>query len=122
MKVRLLLPLVVLLLTVQVFAQAPTGTVTFDYPNVGSVPATVQAYTAMLYVNGIPFVVNDTCVAAPAPAVVTCSGALPDVSAALPPTGPNQFLIRMKDGILEGPASPPLTLTRPSATSTPRIQ
>jgi len=117
---RLLLVLVFLSVAVPVRAQA--ATVVFDYPVAGSLPTTVQGWTATLYVNNVPFVVNDICTPQPAPTIVTCTATLPDVSSALAVTGPNQFIMRLKDGILEGPNSVPLVLSRPSATSAPRIQ
>lgn len=123
----LLACVVVFLVAAPLVALAQTGTVAFDYsvpaPGVTPAPAVVTGYTARLYVNGVAFIVNDTCVAAPAPAVTTCTGPLPNISTALATVGPNQFLVSLQDGILEGPKSAvPLSLTAPSAPSTPRIQ
>lgn len=118
---KLFLTLIILLFAATV--QAQTATVTYDYSAAGAVPSVVQGYGATLYVNGVAFTMNDTCVATPAPALITCTANLPNISTALVPVGPNQFQVSMKDGILEGPKSViPLVLTAPLAPSTPRIQ
>lgn len=111
------------LMAAPMVAHAQAATVSFDYSVAASVPATVQGWTARLYVNGVAFTLADTCVAVAAPIIVTCNAALPNISTALPPTGPSQFQVSLQDGILEGPKSVvPLVLSAPSAPSTPRIQ
>lgn len=114
------------LVAAPIVAQAQAATVAFDYsvpaPAVTPSPAVVTGYVAQLYVNGVAFVLTDTCVAVAAPAVITCTATLPNISSALAVTGPNQFQVSLKDGILEGPKSVvPLVLVTPSAPSTPRI-
>ena len=105
-------------------AQAQSATVTFD-TSANTPVATVQNYTATLYVNGTPFPLTDTCVLVTGvtPNVVRCTAQLPDVSSALTTSGNQNFEVTLKDVILEGAkSSPPFVLARPNVTTNLRIQ
>jgi hypothetical protein len=93
----------------------------FDFPvSAGAAPATVQGWTARLYVNGTAFVLNDTCVVVGAQ--ITCTAPLPNITAALTLSGPQTFTASLADSIMESAVSVPLVLVRPSAPTAPRIQ
>lgn len=106
-----------------VFAQA--ATVTFTYA--ATTPAaTVQAYTATLYVNNVAIPLNDTCVLTTTvtPNVNTCTATVPmaTINAALTSSGPQTFEADLADGILVSPRSVPFVQTRPSAPSAPALR
>lgn len=102
---------------------AQAAQVIFDYPNT-SPAATVQGWTATLYVNGTPFVLTDTCVlTTAAPIVVRCTATFPNVTSALTPSGVQNFEVTLMDVVLESAkSSPPFVLTRPSVVTNLRIQ
>jgi glucose-6-phosphate dehydrogenase assembly protein OpcA len=102
----------------QVVEQA--ATVTFTYA--ATTPAaTVQGWTATMYVNNTPIVLTDTCVLTTTvtPNVNTCTATVPmtAINPALTTTGPQTFEGTLADGILESARSVPFVLTRPSAPS-----
>lgn len=89
----------------------------------GVIPlSVVQAWTPVLYVNGIRFPRPSHACTQSAPTTVTCSFVLPDISMALTPTGPQTFEVSAVDLVLgEGPKSAPLERIRPGAPSPPRF-
>lgn len=105
-------------------ARAQAANVIFDYPSPGPLASVIQGWTATLYVNAIPFVLNDTCVLVTTvtPNVVRCTAPLPVITTALTPTGPQNFEVTVMDVVLESPKSVPFVLTRPSVTTNLRIQ
>jgi len=107
-------------------ANAQAATVIYDFtPTPLPAPSVVQGWTASLFVNGVRFALTDTCVTTTvAPIVVRCTATLPNISAALTPTGPQTFEVAWYDTIpeLESAKSSPFVLVRPSAPATLRIQ
>lgn len=100
-------------------AQA-ASTVLFDAAP-GTSAATANGWTSALYVNGTRFALVHQCSAVAA--VVTCSALMPDITAALTPSGPQSFQIAFVDGVLgEGPKSAPFTRDRPAAPISGRFQ
>lgn len=92
---------------------AQTPTVTYDI----APPATLaeaSGWTAVLYVNNIPFQSAHAC--ALAATVITCSFPLPNIASALTPSGPQVFEVALKDAVVgEGLRSSPLVRNRPGA-------
>lgn len=123
MKLKKILTFLAALSLYATVVQAQAATVIFNYPNTVSA-AVVQGYTATLYVNGTPFVLTDVCVLVTTvtPNVVQCTAPLPNVTAALTASGPQNFDVTLADVILEGAHSVPFVLARPSVTSNLRIQ
>lgn len=117
---KLSLVLTLMLLCPAVALRAQTGPqIAFDAPS-GVTPAQGNLWTSVLYVNGTPFPMVHTCVAAGP--LTTCTAPLPNISSALTATGPQTFTVSFKDVVLgEGPQSGPLVRLRPSAPSIPRI-
>lgn len=123
MKVLILSVVVVLALASPVFAQAATAI--YTYP--ATTPAaTVQGYTAVLYVNNVAISLTDTCVLTTTvtPNVNTCTAtvSMSAITAALTASGQQTFEVTLADGILESARSVPFVLTRPSVPSSVRIQ
>jgi hypothetical protein len=107
-------------------AKAQAAQVIYDF-NIAPLPpaSQVQAWTASLFVNGTRFPLADTCVLTTvAPIVIRCTATLPNISAALTPSGTQTFEVAWYDTIpeMESAKSSPLVLVRPSAPSTLRIQ
>jgi len=110
--------LVVTILFYASVAQAQAASVVYDYTLVqGGVTVTVaqvQAWKAELLVNGTPFVLAPVCVANGL--VATCTAPLPNITAALTPSGNQTFTARLSDTVLGvGPLSLPLVKILPSA-------
>jgi hypothetical protein len=120
---RLILVVALLALAAPVYAQAATVTYTYS---AATPAATVQGWTATLYVNNVAIPLADTCVLTTTvtPNVNTCTATVTNaaITAALTATGPQTFEGTLADGILESARSVPFVLTRPSAPSSIRIQ
>lgn len=111
-------------------AQAQTATVIYDYAlTQGTTTVTVpqvQAWTATLFVNATSFPLPGvTCVqSGVAPNLnATCTAPLPNITAALTPSGNQSFSALLTDSLLgASPQSLPLVKVRPNAPSLRSIQ
>lgn len=102
-------------------ARAQAATVLYDAPT-GTTLAQANSWAGTLYVNNQAFQLTQTCTQAGV-GVVTCSAPLPNVAAALAPTGPQNFEVTWKDAVLgEGPRSAVFIRNRPSAPTNGRFQ
>lgn len=116
---RVLLALVVGLSLVQI-ASAQTATVVIDAP-AGATLAEATPWQWTLYVNNTAFPLTTTC--AVVGALITCQGPLPNISAALTPTGAQNFEATYRSVLFgESVRSVPFVATRRGASSAPRIQ
>jgi len=95
-----------------------TATVFFDTATTVTI---ANSWTSVLYVNGTAFPMTHTCTVVGA--LTTCTSPLPNISAALTPTGNQTLEVTFKDVVLgESPRSVPLVLARPNAPLNPRIR
>lgn len=116
---RILFALVAVLSLMQI-ASAQSATVVIDAP-AGTTLAEATPWTWTLFVNNTPFALTTTCgVVGP---LITCQAPLPNISAALTPTGSQTFEAGYRSPIFgDSNRSVPFVPTRRGAPSTPRIQ
>lgn len=122
--VRWLSGAAVLLILSASIAQAQTPRVVYDFTSTATLTlAIVQSWTPVFYVNGQRMPQTAHTCTQPAPATITCSFPLPDISGALTGSGPQTFEVSAADLVLgEGPRSAPLARLRPAAPGQNRFE